>query len=48
VPSAADIIRLLELKPHPEGGQFRQTFRDTRTVDGTRGIDRDLFPACAR
>jgi uncharacterized protein len=27
--SAADIIRLLDLKPHPEGGHFRETFRDT-------------------
>lgn len=26
--SAADVIRLLELKPHPEGGHFRETFRD--------------------
>jgi uncharacterized protein len=26
--SAADIIRLLDLKPHPEGGHFRETFRD--------------------
>ena len=26
--SAADIIRLLELKPHPEGGHYRETFRD--------------------
>ena len=25
---AADIIRLLDLKPHPEGGHFRETFRD--------------------
>jgi predicted cupin superfamily sugar epimerase len=25
---AADIIRLLDLKPHPEGGHYRQTFRD--------------------
>jgi predicted cupin superfamily sugar epimerase len=24
----ADIIRLLALKPHPEGGHFRETFRD--------------------
>jgi uncharacterized protein len=24
----ADIIRLLDLKPHPEGGHFRETFRD--------------------
>jgi len=32
--SAADVIRLLELQPHPEGGHFRETFRDARTVDG--------------
>jgi predicted cupin superfamily sugar epimerase len=31
--TAADIIRLLDLKPHPEGGHFRETFRDARTVD---------------
>ena len=32
--TAADIIRLLDLKPHPEGGHFRETFRDARSVDG--------------
>ena len=26
--TAADIIRLLDLKPHPEGGWYKQTFRD--------------------
>ncbi|MGH6794772.1 MAG: cupin domain-containing protein [Methylocella sp.] len=26
--SAADIVRLLDLQPHPEGGHFRETFRD--------------------
>jgi predicted cupin superfamily sugar epimerase len=26
--AVADIIRLLDLKPHPEGGHFRETFRD--------------------
>jgi predicted cupin superfamily sugar epimerase len=26
--TAADIIGLLDLAPHPEGGHFRQTFRD--------------------
>jgi len=26
--SASSIIRLLDLKPHPEGGHFRETFRD--------------------
>jgi uncharacterized protein len=32
--SAADVIRLLDLKPHPEGGHFRETFRDPRVIDG--------------
>jgi uncharacterized protein len=32
--SAADVIRLLELAPHPEGGHFRETFRDS-VVDAT-------------
>ena len=31
---AADIIARLELKPHPEGGHYRETFRD-RDVDGS-------------
>ncbi len=26
--TAHDIIRLLDLKPHPEGGHFREMFRD--------------------
>ena len=34
MPSAAEMIRLLELEPHPEGGHYRQTFRDGRMVDG--------------
>lgn len=29
--SADRIIRLLKLKPHPEGGYFRETFRDSAT-----------------
>jgi predicted cupin superfamily sugar epimerase len=28
--NAADIIARLELKPHPEGGYYRETFRDAR------------------
>ncbi len=30
----AEIIRLLNLEPHPEGGHFRETFRDPHQVDG--------------
>jgi uncharacterized protein len=29
-----DIIRLLDLKPHPEGGYFRETFRDSHAIEG--------------
>ena len=29
--TAAEIVRLLDLKPHPEGGHYRQTFRDSLT-----------------
>jgi predicted cupin superfamily sugar epimerase len=32
--SAADVIRKLDLRPHPEGGHFRETFRDTRLENG--------------
>jgi predicted cupin superfamily sugar epimerase len=32
--TAADVIRLLDLQPHPEGGHFRETFRDPQMVDG--------------
>jgi uncharacterized protein len=32
--TAADVIRLLELKPHPEGGYFRETFRDVAAPEG--------------
>ncbi|MBR1273199.1 cupin domain-containing protein [Bradyrhizobium sp. AUGA SZCCT0283] len=32
---AADIIARLDLKPHPEGGHYRETFRDARVdADG--------------
>ena len=35
VPDAGDIIRRLGLEPHPEGGHFRETFRDQATdADG--------------
>ena len=32
MPSADEIVRLLDLEPHPEGGHYRETFRDTATV----------------
>jgi uncharacterized protein len=32
--SAADVIRLLGLQPHPEGGYYAETFRDARLIEG--------------
>ncbi len=32
--TADQIIALLDLKPHPEGGHFRETFRDAAGADG--------------
>jgi len=32
--TAADVIALLDLQPHPEGGFYRETFRDTQAVEG--------------
>lgn len=32
--TADEIIALLDLQPHPEGGWYRETFRDERTVEG--------------
>jgi len=34
MPEADRIIALLDLKPHPEGGYFRETFRDGAAADG--------------
>jgi len=42
-PTAADIIRKLDLKPHPEGGHYRETFRDPRMVDGRAASTAILF-----
>ncbi|HEY5166930.1 MAG TPA: cupin domain-containing protein [Pseudolabrys sp.] len=41
--AAADIIRALDLKPHPEGGHYRETFRDSRTVDRRAASTAILF-----
>jgi uncharacterized protein len=32
--TADDIVKALDLKPHPEGGHFRETFRDAGTPRG--------------
>jgi len=48
VPTAADIIRLLGLKPHPEGGHFIETFRDDRMIDGGRAASTAIYFLLAR
>lgn len=42
---AAEIIRMLGLEPHPEGGHFRETWRDSgRDSDGsTRGAGTAIY-----
>jgi len=32
--TADEIIKKLDLQPHPEGGYFKETFRDTKTING--------------
>jgi hypothetical protein len=41
--SAADIIARLELKPHPEGGYYRETFRDPRTESNGRALSTAIY-----
>ena len=42
-PSAADIARLLGLAPHPEGGFYRETFRDPRAVEDGRAASTAIY-----
>jgi hypothetical protein len=44
---AADAIRLLRLQPHPEGGHFRETFRD-REGEGCRAASTAIYFLLAR
>jgi predicted cupin superfamily sugar epimerase len=46
--SAAEIIARLELKPHPEGGHFRETFRDSRSDAGGRSRSTAIYFLLAR
>ena len=42
-PTAEEMIRALALKPHPEGGHYRETFRDPRQVNGRSASTAILF-----
>jgi predicted cupin superfamily sugar epimerase len=43
IPTASEMIRKLDLAPHPEGGHFRETFRDSRMIDGRPASTAILF-----
>jgi uncharacterized protein len=46
--SAADVIGRLELKPHPEGGYYRETFRDVRADAQGRARSTAIYYLLAR
>ena len=46
--TAAGIIARLGLKPHPEGGHYRETFRDTRTDAAGRAASTAIYFLLAR
>jgi predicted cupin superfamily sugar epimerase len=47
-PTAAEIIARLQLKPHPEGGHFRETFRDPRLDANGRSVSTAIYFLLAR
>ncbi|MEA2921958.1 MAG: uncharacterized protein QOF07_1921 [Bradyrhizobium sp.] len=47
-PTAADIIARLELRPHPEGGHYRETFRDRRANATGRPLSTAIYFLLAR
>ncbi len=46
--TAAEVVRLLGLVPHPEGGHFRETFRDQSRIDGGRAASTAMYFLLAR
>jgi uncharacterized protein len=46
--TAAEIIARLDLKPHPEGGHYRETFRDSRVDAGGRALSTAIYFLLAR
>ena len=42
-PSASDLIARLDLKPHPEGGHYRETFRDVGIGPDERSHSTAIF-----
>ncbi|MEF2553678.1 cupin domain-containing protein [Aurantimonas sp. A2-1-M11] len=40
---ALQLVRTLDLKPHPEGGWYRETFRDAATGEGGRAASTAIY-----
>jgi predicted cupin superfamily sugar epimerase len=43
MPDPAEVIRLLGLEPHPEGGHYRETFRDERACADGRAASTAIY-----
>jgi predicted cupin superfamily sugar epimerase len=41
--AATGVIRLLDLEPHPEGGHFRETFRDSARDGSGRAVSTSIY-----
>ena len=41
--AADEVVRLLGLAPHPEGGHYRETFRDAATVGAGRAASTAIY-----
>ena len=41
--TAGEIVSLLDLRPHPEGGYFRETFRDERASADARAASTAIY-----
>ncbi|MFC0238831.1 cupin domain-containing protein [Rhodopseudomonas telluris] len=46
--TAAEVIDRLDLQPHPEGGHYRETFRDPRCDPGGRSCSTAIYFLLAR
>jgi uncharacterized protein len=41
--TAEEVVRRLDLRPHPEGGSYRETFRDTRGDESGRAFGTAIY-----
>lgn len=43
LPRVDELVRHLDLRPHPEGGYYRESYRATRLVDGGRAASTMIY-----